>query len=159
VRDATANPGTYPPIIFSHHSGGHRRASSFLCTHLSSHGYIVAALDHSEVIAAELARPQSETEEQKKSRWQAVIESRVPDVRFLIDYLLLPANWDSEAKIDSDRIGIAGHSFGAWAALALLEVEQRVRAVVAMAPGGASNPHGLVEGAAAICVVRYACRL
>ena len=38
VRDAAALPGLYPLIIFSHHSGGHRRTSTFLCTHLSSHG-------------------------------------------------------------------------------------------------------------------------
>ncbi|MGZ3520871.1 MAG: alpha/beta hydrolase [Vulcanimicrobiaceae bacterium] len=40
VRDAAARPGTYPLIVFSHHSGGHRRTATFLCTHLSSHGYV-----------------------------------------------------------------------------------------------------------------------
>ena len=56
VRDAAARPGSYPLIIFSHSSGGRRRQSTFLCTHLSSHGYIVAALDHSEAVAPELRR-------------------------------------------------------------------------------------------------------
>jgi dienelactone hydrolase len=140
VRDAAARPGILPLIIFSHYSGGHRRASTFLSTHLSSHGYVVAALDHSEVIAPELARRDGETEEQKKARWQAVIDSRVPDVRFLLDQLLDSAAWDSEAKIDPDRIGIVGHSFGAWTALAAPEVDQRIKAVVALAPGGTSNP-------------------
>jgi dienelactone hydrolase len=140
VRDAIAQPGAYPLIIFSHHSGGHRRAATFLCTHLSSHGYVVAALDHSEVVAQELARPKSETEEQKKARWQAVIASRVPDVRFLLDQLLNDAVWKSEARLDPARIGIVGHSFGAWTALAAPEVEPRIRVAVALAPGGASNP-------------------
>lgn len=140
VRDAAALPGSYPLIIFSHHAGGYRRASSFLCTHLASHGYMVAAMDHSEVIAPELARPQSETEEQKKARWQAVIECRVPDARFLLDHMLHSGVWREEAEVDPRRIGIAGHSFGAWTALATPEVDQRIRAVVAMAPGGTSNP-------------------
>jgi dienelactone hydrolase len=141
VRNAAAQPGTYPLIIFSHHSGGHRRAATFLCTYLSSHGYIVAALDHSEVTAPELARPKSETEDQKKARWQAVIGSRVPDVRFLLDHLLNIADaWKSEVELDRSRIGIVGHSFGAWTALATPEVEPRIRAVVALAPGGTSNP-------------------
>jgi predicted dienelactone hydrolase len=48
VRNAAAQSGTYPLIIFSHPGGGHRRTATFLCTHLSSHGYVVAALDHSE---------------------------------------------------------------------------------------------------------------
>lgn len=140
VRDAAARPGVYPLIIFSHHSGGHRRTSTFLCTHLSSHGYAVAALDHSEVIAPELARRNDETEEQKKARWQAVIESRVPDVRFLLDYLLHPADLNLEVELEPSRIGIVGHSFGAWTALATPETDSRIRAVVALAPGGTSNP-------------------
>src|SRR5262245_1039954 len=56
VRDAAAQPGTYPLILYSHHSGGNRRSVTFLCTHLSSHGYVVAALDHSEVVDPGLAR-------------------------------------------------------------------------------------------------------
>lgn len=140
VRDAAALPGTYPLILYSHHSGGHRRAATFLCTHLSSHGYIFAALTHSESIAPELARKAGETEPQKLTRWDAVIASRIPDIRFLLDQALSPSFWDSEARIDSSRIGIAGHSFGAWTALAVNDVEPRMRAVVAFAPGGTSKP-------------------
>lgn len=140
VRDATALPGLYPLIIFSHHSGGHRRTATFLCTHLSSHGYVVAALDHSEVIAPELAPKKDETEGQKKARWQSVIDSRVPDVRFLLDHLLHSGNLGLEVELDPSRIGIVGHSFGAWTALATPEIDSRIRAVVALAPGGTSNP-------------------
>jgi predicted dienelactone hydrolase len=140
VRDAAAHPGPYPLVIFSHHSGGHRRAATFLCTHLGSHGYVVAALDHSEALAPELARPRSETEEQKKARWQAVIASRVPDVRFLLDQVFNDAVWKAEARLNPAEIGIVGHSFGAWTALATPEDEPRIRAVVALAPGGSSNP-------------------
>ncbi|HYL82642.1 MAG TPA: dienelactone hydrolase family protein [Candidatus Angelobacter sp.] len=140
VRDAATHAGTYPLILFSHHSGGHRRTSTFLCTHLSSHGYIVAALDHSEVMAPELAHPQNETEEQKDLRWQAVIESRVPDARFLIDQMLDSGAWNNNAEIDHDQVGLVGHSFGGATALATPECDERIKAVVALAPGGASNP-------------------
>jgi predicted dienelactone hydrolase len=122
VRDAAAEPGTYPLVIYSHPSGAHRRAATFLCTHLSSHGYVVAALDHKE----------DETPERK-------IADRVPDVRFLLDHLLDGPAWDSEARLDPTRIGIVGHSFGGWTALAAPDVESRIRAVVALAPGGASQ--------------------
>jgi len=140
VRGAAPLPGLHALIIFSHHSGGHRRASTFLCTHLSSHGYVVAGLDHYEVIAPELARRNDESAEQKKARWQAVIESRVPDVRFLIDRLLHSGNQNLELELDPSRIGIVGHSFGGWTALATPEIDSRIRAVAALAPGGASNP-------------------
>src|SRR5215475_4965988 len=88
VRDAPPHSGDWPLVIFSHHSGGHRRSATFLCTHLSSHGYAVAALDHSETVAPELARREGETAEQKAVRWEAVIASRVPDACFLIDCVL-----------------------------------------------------------------------
>src|SRR5689334_6473731 len=50
MRDAAALRGTFPLIVYSHSSGGHRRSSSFLCRYLAGHGYVVAALDHSEVV-------------------------------------------------------------------------------------------------------------
>jgi len=140
VRNGAAQPGTYPLLVFSHSSGGRRRQSTFLCTHLSSHGYVVAALDHSDVVAPELSRREGETGEQKTARVEGWIANRVPDIRFLIDQLLESAAWDSEAKLDPARIGIVGHSFGGWTALAAPEVDERIRAVVALAPGGSSNP-------------------
>ena len=140
MRNATVETGTYPLIIFSHSSGGNRRQSTFLCTHLSSHGYFVAALDHSEIVAAELARKESETDEQKTVRTEEWVANRVPDIRFLLDSLLNNRPLDSEANIDPTRIGVVGHSFGGWTALAATEVEQRICAVVALAPAGSSQP-------------------
>jgi pimeloyl-ACP methyl ester carboxylesterase len=140
VRDAEARAGLYPLIVFSHSSGAGRRSATFLSTHLSSHGYLVAALDHSEIVSAELARQPDESGEQRAARWQALIASRVPDIRFLLDHLLNGAATVEGANIDPTRIGIVGHSFGGWTALAATEVEQRIRAVVALAPGGSSQP-------------------
>src|SRR5262249_2576164 len=89
VRDAVARAGTYPLIVYSHASSFHRRGATFLCTHLSSHGYIVAALDHFEAVAAaEVGPRQGETAEQKAARFEAILVNRVPDVRFLLDYIL-----------------------------------------------------------------------
>jgi dienelactone hydrolase len=131
-----ASEGKLPLILYSHHSGGHRRAASFLCDHLSSHGYVVAALDHSEVVAAELKGRDGETAEQLSARVDGWIANRVPDIRFLLDHVLS----GSDAYIDPDRVGIVGHSFGGWTALAAPDVEPLIRAVVALGPGGSSNP-------------------
>jgi len=139
-RDASALPGRYPLIAFSHISSGNRRQSAFLCTHLSSHGYVVAAMDHSETIVPELRRNEGESAEQRAARIQGWIANRVPDIRLLLDRVLDVAWWDSQAMPDPDRVGIAGHSFGGWTALATPEVDGRIRAVVALAPAGSSNP-------------------
>jgi predicted dienelactone hydrolase len=121
-------PGEWPLVLYSHHSRGSRRSASYLATHLASHGYLVAALDHSEVVAPEVA-----------GGVQCFIANRVPDARFLLEYMLGGAI-PGTARPDPDRIAIVGHSFGGWTALALPETDTRIRAVVALAPGGASNP-------------------
>ena len=141
VRDATSQPGTYPLVLFSHGSGvWNRRSATFLCAHLASHGYVVTGLDHSETIVSELVGDKGETVEQRATRVDALIASRVPDVQFLLDYLLDGPAWDSEANLDPPQIGIVGHSFGGWTALASIDIEPRIRAVVALAPGGSSQP-------------------
>lgn len=127
--------------MFSHYSGGSRAASSFLCTHLASHGYVVAAMDHSEVVAPELAPRQGETPDERLARVNAIIASRVPDVRFLLDHLLSGSERAIDrVGIDEKLIGLVGHSFGGWTALATPDVEPRIGAVAAFAPGGGSNP-------------------
>jgi dienelactone hydrolase len=180
-RDAVPLHGPHPLVVFSHFSGGGRRMSSFLCRHLASHGYAVAAMDHSEVTAPELAAQPGETPEQRPARVESIMASRVPDVRFLLAHLTSgkpPSPSSPEAgpgvpggavagpgapgdavaglrvpggavagpgapgdiELDVDQLGLVGHSFGGWTALATPDVERRVRAVAALAPGGSSRP-------------------
>jgi dienelactone hydrolase len=93
-------------------------------------------MDHSEVVAKELARREDESATDRAARIDALIASRVPDVRFILDHLLDAA----DLELDPARIGLVGHSFGGWTVLATPEVEPRVRAVVALAPGGNAHP-------------------
>lgn len=139
-RDAAAVAGTRPLVVYSHHSGGERRAATFLARHLASHGYVVAATDHVPPAWAS----DGDTPESHAARTAAIIAARVPDVRRVLDALLagdagpaagggaLPAGVD----LDHDRIGLVGHSFGGWTVLATPDVDSRVRSVVAHAPGG-----------------------
>ncbi len=142
--------GAQPPrplIVFAHASGLHRRSATFLCSHLASHGYVVAAMDHSEIVAADLASPGlDETAEQRQARVDAIIASRVPDVRFLLDFVLAGGGLEATVdggqaiEVDQDKVGLAGHSFGGWTVLAVPESDTRVSSIVAMGPGGNSNP-------------------
>ena len=75
--------GTSPIILLSHSSGGRgRRDYTFLTNHLASHGYIVAGLNHSELVAPELGHRDGETPEQRAARAEAAIASRVPTFDF-----------------------------------------------------------------------------
>jgi hypothetical protein len=79
--------GVCPIILLSHSSGeSGPRGYTFLTNHLASHGYIVAGLNHSELVARELERREGETPEQRAARAEAAIASRAPDIRFLLDY-------------------------------------------------------------------------
>lgn len=138
-----AGGNSLPLVIFCHGSGGNRKSAAYLCARLASHGYLAAAIDHSEVIAAELAPAAAETAGQRAARIAAVIASRVPDVRFLLDFLLAGGAAEGgpdPAEIDHERVGLVGHSFGGWTVLAVPEADERVRAVAALGPGGSSSP-------------------
>jgi dienelactone hydrolase len=138
-RDAPAEPGEHPLVIFSHFSGGGRCTATYLTRHLASHGYAVAAMDHSEVVAPELGPSPGESAAGRARRIDAVIASRVPDVRMLVSALTGPRPV-AGLGLDPGLIAVTGHSFGGWTALAVPESEPRVRAVVALAPGGSSHP-------------------
>jgi dienelactone hydrolase len=147
VRDAAVRPGRYPLVLFSHTSAGHRRQSSFLSTHLASHGYVVGAPDHVGNTAADYAESTRRAAagevpppEEREARLRRLIADRVPDVRFVADVLLAGAAGDVSAQVDGARAGLIGWSFGGWTVLAALEVDPRFGGVVALAPAGNSEP-------------------
>jgi dienelactone hydrolase len=145
VADGSRRCGPFPLIAFVHGSGGNRKSAAYLCSHLASHGYVVAAMDHSEIVAPELAAGPDESAQERTARIDSIIASRVPDVRFLLDFLRgggAAARRDGVARLelDHERIGLVGHSFGGWTVLAVPEVDTRVGAIVALGPGGSSNP-------------------
>jgi predicted dienelactone hydrolase len=140
VRGAAGESGRFPLVVFSHGSAvGGRRMAAYLCTHLSSHGYLVAAIDHSELVAPELVRRDNETAEERTTRVDGWISSRVPDIRFMLDHLLGMAEWPSGIAVDPTEIGIVGYSFGGWTALAAPEADRRIQVVAALAPAGSTK--------------------
>ncbi len=126
-RDAEPAPGTFPLAVFSHGFAGHRRQSTFLCTHLASHGWVVAAADHPDTFMAVAARGwRTDTD-----TWRHSMDRRPAEVR-----LLIAAAGDGRLGVTTDptRVGVTGHSFGGWTALRVVSQEPRVAGVVALAP-------------------------
>ena len=140
-------PRRLPLVLYSHASGGHARQSSFLCSHLASHGYVVAAVDHTGNTAADFAERAKRiaagevvTADESAARLRQIIADRVPDLRLLLDEMLARTPAEIAGRIDDERIGLIGWSFGGWAALSALEVDGRFGAVLALAPAGNSKP-------------------
>lgn len=145
VRDATPRAGTLPLVVFSHGFGAHRRQSTFFCTHLASHGYVVAAVEHTGNTVVETVQTMmaAQLEGAVPPNLDAILSEVIPprpaDVSFVIDRLLAGAA-DGVPAIDADRIGMSGHSFGGWTTLMAAGRDGRIRAALPLAPAGGWSP-------------------
>ena len=115
-------PTDAPPagiIVFSHGLAGDRKGFLPVLEHLTSYGYAVAALEHPgsntqrlydlfQGVAQEVSDPSE-------------FSDRPKDVSYLLDELtrLNQANGPLANRLDPSRVGIIGHSFGGYTALAL----------------------------------------
>ena len=143
VRDATPRAGRFPLVAFSHGYGGHRRQSTFLCTHLASHGYVVAAVEHTgntilDTLRAVLAAQAGGVDRDPRPVIDEFIVARPADVSFTIDRVTAGAGGLAD-RVDQERIGAAGHSFGGWTTLAVTASDRRVRAALPLAPAGGGS--------------------
>lgn len=145
VRDAAPRPGRHPLVVFSHGFGAHRRQTTFLCTHLASHGYTVASVDHTgnttaDIMQAILASQSGTAVPDPLGVLAEFVVLRPADVAFAIDHVATAP--ETSGLVDATRIGITGHSFGGWTTLAYTGRDRRVVAALPLAPAGGSNPLG-----------------
>lgn len=133
-----SSAGARPLVIFSHGSGGIAIQSVHLMEQLASHGFVVVAPSHTGNTQADgTAVPPTTV-----SDAQALLD-RVPDVTFVIDYMLARDTTLGDpfyGRIDGTKIGVTGHSFGGFTALAVkggyqgIPADPRVGAIMPIAP-------------------------
>jgi predicted dienelactone hydrolase len=132
--------GPFPLVVYSHGSGGLRYLHSAYTEFLASHGYVVAAPDHTGNTALErLAGAPFDRDR--------IAFDRPNDVRRVIDALVDPAHPTAGAyasEVDGDRIAVTGHSFGGFTAVAVatgvtnpignVPPDERIDAIIPLAP-------------------------
>ncbi len=133
VRDAVLRKGRFPLLVFSHGNGGIRHQNVFQVEHLASHGYIVVSPDHTGN-AGLTPLPARALPYDRSGRGRSA-RARPLDVSFLITELLSrggrEGNW-LRGRLDPDRIGILGHSFGGFTVCKVAEKDRRVKAILPM---------------------------
>lgn len=117
-----------------------------LAEDLASHGYVVAAVDHTyESVGTSFPGGRVTTcaacdvPVHDESFWQKVDAVRATDVSFVLDELTGPRpKWAGAGLIDRSRIAMAGHSAGGAAALPAMLADSRIKAGIDF--DGSTNP-------------------
>jgi predicted dienelactone hydrolase len=136
--DSTATIG-FPLVVYSHGGGGISTEASTLMESLASHGFVAAAPSHVGGNSEGAGTPDD-----------VMRRYRPLDVSLVIDRLL-ERNLDPldplYLRINPNRIGVAGYSFGGWTAMHMasgrsepsagpdVPPDPRVRAIAGVAPG------------------------
>ena len=187
IEYPTRGTPPFPVIIFSHGFGGSKDSYVPLTEYWTSHGYVCIKPNHADAGAlramlderrAEMQKqreamrrtgrrgdrgPQRQGPDLSETIWQsqsaADWRNRVRDVTFIIDSLdqLEQKYPELKGKLDHARIGVAGHSYGAFTALLAAGMrsyvenpplqfgDSRIRAVIAMSPQGLGSERGLTQ--------------
>ncbi len=146
----TSGNGPFPIVIFSHGLGGTRQGYEYLGRYWAGSGYVSVHVQH--VGSDDSVWKGKPLDEVRGSMEAAVAKpenaiNRPRDISFAIDQLLqLNSQSDTpfSGRLDGKRIAVAGHSFGAWTALAIAGegvgpthislADPRVKAAIVMSP-------------------------
>ncbi len=120
VYSPVTGKGPFPVIVFSHGLGGSREGYKYLGSHWASYGYVSVHVDHPGSDTAVLTKGGRPMRELRRAAADPGIALERPlDVRFVLDQLEKMNQGGSPLahRLDLQRVGMAGHSFGAWTAL------------------------------------------
>ncbi len=148
----SSNPA--PVVIFSHGLGGSREGNPYLGQHWSNRGYVVVFVQHlgSDASVWKDEAPANRLASLKKAANIQNSLLRFKDIPATIDQL---EKWNRSTdsilygRLDTSRIGMSGHSFGAVTTQAVSGqktplgtaafTDQRIKAAVIMSPSSPKN--------------------
>ncbi|TCZ78433.1 carboxylic ester hydrolase [Paenibacillus albiflavus] len=139
----------YPVLIFSHGMIGYRNQNMFQMEELASHGYIVVGIDYAYEAAASVypdgrvAMSKIDSSLTSNARYEMHIPLWTSDATFVLNQLEKINQNDATGrftgKLDLERIGMLGHSFGGAVSVQMLQNDSRVKAALSM-DGGFYGP-------------------
>lgn len=141
----------YPVLVYSHGAGWTRFSATFLTEQLASHGYIVFSIDHPGLDrtsvfadgvpfrADTLGMPTPDPKDMRGTMARSMeylatnsFPLWVEDSRYVLDRIeaLNREPGPFQGRLDLDRIGMLGWSFGGATAIEMLHLDRRVKAAV-----------------------------
>jgi len=150
----TTEAQRFPILIFSHGAGGSKNGYAYLGKYWAAHGYVVLHPTHfgSDTSMLKRGRPFYDLRMVKKMvEDKSNLINRPKDVTFLLDSLPQLEGWIPALKghTDPTRVGVGGHSFGAYTSMAVAGAkvygalnpsaqfeDTRVTAFLALSPQG-----------------------
>lgn len=115
LRDATLsdskNAASYPLVVLSHGYTGYRTIMYYLGEHLASHGYVVAALDHTDSTHAEV-----DIAKAPFAGFFSTLLNRSRDQQFVLNYF---KQKDSalQRQVNAEQAAVIGFSMGGFGAI------------------------------------------
>lgn len=114
--------GPFPVVFFSHGLGGTREAAEYLGSYWASHGYVSVHLQHKGSDDSVWRGKTGAWREMARTARDPINSlNRPKDVGFAVGAMekLNSEENPLKGRLDLSRLGIAGHSFGAYTALAI----------------------------------------
>lgn len=127
-HDSPLAKGPFPLILLAHGSGGNNGNQGYLAKALATSGYIVAAANHPDSTTGNVNAKEG------MKAWK-----QTQDLSFLISALLKDNRF--KTSINSEQIGVIGHSKGGYSALALAGVRVSKSAFVSLCQTKPSDPN------------------
>lgn len=172
-----AGSGALPVVIFSHGAGGDWDTHFAQAQHLASHGYVVLCLEHVGSNRQRMTQGMRLMQNLDAMIHDAdEVLTRPRDVSFAIDWATRQnaAEGKLRGRMDLGRVGVVGHSFGAYTAMVSCGMrpaldwlrpavapgkglgpdlsDPRIRCGVALSPQGVGEPFFLRESFASLKV-------
>lgn len=117
------NGAPYPLIIFSHGYGGYAAQSVYLTEHLASHGFAVLAINHNGS-----TRGDTDSQTGLTLGWYLRPRDVLSQIAW-IETINADPQSDLYGLFDLTRIGVSGHSYGGYTALAAAGAQLDFRAL------------------------------
>lgn len=149
TTDSTEKQTPVPVVVFSHGLGGNRQGSIYLGKHWSARGYVAVFVQHP-------GSDDSVWKDQPLTKRMAAMQEAASGQNYLLRVNDIPAvldqlqKWNTEkdhqlaGRMDVQRIGMSGHSFGAQTTQAVSGqsvpligqryTDKRIKAAIIMSP-------------------------